>query len=684
MFRFKGNHIFTVLLIIEQQLMKEIIFLLFIIPLSLGSQNLPYEQNQEDSIAVHLQSISDSSRIPALLSLCWNLRNASPEESIKYGTEAIDLANQYNDYNSLANAYSFVGVAYRIMGKYSKSVDFYYKGLEIAVKHDIPEQAGFAHLNLANLFIYQELSALAFENLKKSEAIARRIDNKRMLAYVYLYNGRIYSLEGKPDSALISYEKSLSLRQELNQLPEQATCYKYIGDIYFQKGSILTAVENYDLSLEKVDKQNDKDLYANILIKKSLVFVKENRINEASDMAHEGLKIASQIGAKMTIRDALQALVIISNKTQDYKSASDFQQKVLLYNDTLFSNQLSEKIFLLEYQLERQQRDTKIDLLNKDNAIKELKIKRIGIISIGLISIIVLLVVVFIVLLKLLKQRRNHEKLLELHNQEVVKQSNSIEQQNRKLTETNEKLEKSEEELKRIVHTKDKLFSIIAHDLRNPFTALTGLTEVLHQNADTIDPTEMNVYVSMINDSSHKLLRLIENLLQWARSQTGTLKPVKTNLILNSLADDVLKTYINQAERKGISLKNEIPDNISVFADHEILSIIIRNLISNGTKYTQRGSNVTCTAYQEHGNTVLKVLDTGIGMSTEVQEKLFKIEETFTTEGTGNELGTGLGLVICKEFSETLGGTITVESSVGNGTSFCVTLPAPKSFNEVY
>ena len=289
---------------------------------------------------------------------------------------------------------------------------------------------------------------------------------------------------------------------------------------------------------------------------------------------------------------------------------------------------------------------------------------------------IVLLVVVFIALLILLKQRRDHERLLELNNQEIVKQRNSIEQQNRKLTDTNNKLEESEEDLKRIVQTKDKLFSIIAHDLRNPFTSLTGLTEVLRENAHTINATEMNTYISMINESSHKLLRLIDNLLEWARSQTGTLKPVKTNVILKKLADDVMKLYMTQAETKGINLINEIPENTSVFADHEILAIIIRNLISNGIKYSRKGGNVTLTSFQEKEYTVLRVSDTGIGMSPDVLEKLFKIEETFTTEGTGKEVGTGLGLVICKEFVEILGGTIDVESSFVNGTTFRVTLPS--------
>jgi signal transduction histidine kinase len=229
------------------------------------------------------------------------------------------------------------------------------------------------------------------------------------------------------------------------------------------------------------------------------------------------------------------------------------------------------------------------------------------------------------------------------------------------------------------VHTKDKLFSIIAHDLRNPFAALTGLTEVILNSADKIDAKEMNLYVSMINESSHNLLHLIENLLEWSRSQTGTLKPVRTKFMLKSLVDEIMKIYISQAETKWIILKNEIPEDASVFADREILAIILRNLISNGIKFTKSGGIVTCSAYNDQGNMVLKVSDTGIGIKHEVLEKLFKIEETFTTQGTGNEMGTGLGLLICKEFIETLDGSIAVESSVDAGTSFFVTLPASES-----
>lgn len=658
--------------------MKELLSLFLILPLLAGNSKYICRQTQEDSLAIVLQTTTDSARIPVLLRLCWVLRNAAPEKAVQYGMEAIDLAGRYNDYDHLAKAYSFVGVANRIMGKYSESIDLYYKGLDVAEKHEIPEQAGYAHLNLANLYIYQEHTALAFENIRKAEAIASKTGNKQMLAYAFLYDGRAHNLDGNIDTALSSYQKSLSIRQALNQIPEQATCYKYIGDIYFQKCNYLTAIDNYNKSLDKVDKQNDKDLYANILIKKALIRIKENKLQEASILAHESLSIASEIGANMTVRDALQVLTTISLQTHDYKSASDYQQKIIRYNDLLFNQKLSEKIFSLEYQLEKEQRIIKIDLLNKDNAIKELRIKRIRTISIALISILGLLALVFTASLVLLRQRGVRERLLEAQNKEIIEQRNSIEQQNRQLINANEKLEKSEEDLLRMVQTKDKLFSIIAHDLRNPFTALTGLTDILQRNSHSIDPHEIAEYAAMINDSSHKLLSLIENLLQWTKSQTGRLNLVPREISLKSLTDEVLKIYLTQADSKEIRLNNDIADNISVFADYETLSVIIRNLVSNGIKYTEKGGDVTLSAYQINENTVFKVSDTGIGMGTGILGRLFKIENGFTTEGTNHEAGTGLGLIICKEFIECNGGTIGVESSIGKGTTFTVTLPAVK------
>ena len=631
---------------------------------------------EKDSLVIVLQETTDSSRIPILLSLSWDLRNSIPEKSIDYGLEAIDLASRFNDYENLAKAHSFVGVAYRVMGNYSTSIDFYYKGLEIAKKYGIIEQEGFAYLNLANLHIYQEHFAIANENIKKAELIALKTGNKVMLSYAYVYYGSALQFQDSLSKALEFYEKALAIRKEINNILGQGACYKHIGYIYFEMEQYETAIENYDRSLEKFDKIIDKNLYADILIKKSKIFISENKLKQASELANQSVEIGKQIGAKLVMRDALQVLATISSKTGDYNLTSDYLEKVIRYNDTLFNQKLSEKIFSLEYQLETELRESKIELLNKDYAIKELEVKRIRIFNVALSIILILLAGTFIGVLMLLRIIRARKKLLEEQNKEIVNQRNSIEQKNRRLNEANEKLALSEDNLKKLLKTKDKIFSIIAHDLRSPFVAMVGLTDVLQKKALQGNFNDIPKFAIHINDSSQKLLNLIDNLLHWSRSQTGKLKLIPQTLSVRKLADEVLSIMQPQAEAKKINLKIEMADDLFVFADYDSISTVLRNLVSNAIKFTHENGMVILSAHKQEGRLHIVVSDKGIGIRAEDLDKIFAIDEQFTTKGTHEETGSGLGLVICKEFVEQNKGSIIVESKPGEGTTIRISLPS--------
>ena len=649
-------------------------FTIFLLILSLSAY--PKAQFNSDSLISQLNFANDSSRISILLSLSWNSRNSTPERSIEYGLEAIDLSTKFKDYENLAKAHSFIGVAYRVMGNFSKSIDYYYKGLEIAKQYGVVEQEGFAYLNLANLHIHQEHYAIANENIKKAEAIAQKMGNKEMLAYVYVYYGSVLQSTGELNKALEFYSKALELRKETQNIPGQAACYKHIGDIYFEKCEFSLTIENYDKSFGKFDKITDKNLYADILIKKSIILVKENKVKQASELAHQSLDIANQIGAKLVTRDALQVLATISIKTKDYKAASSYLQKVIEFNDTLFSQKLSEKIFSIEYQLEKQLRESRIELLNKDYAIKELEVKRIKVFNAALSVILGMLAIIFIGSLLLLKIKRERTNLLEKQNQEIINQRNSIEQKNKRLNEANEKLAHSEYNLKKLIKTKDKLFSIIAHDLRGPFIGMVGLTSILEKKALKFSPEEVSKYAFLIHDSSLKLLTLIDNLLHWSRSQTGKLKLLPKSLLVKNLVDDVLTVMKTQADAKNIQLQNEVPENSTIFADYDSMATVIRNLVSNAIKFTGSNGLITISASRQFENTEIIVSDTGVGINPDDLGKIFKIEENFSKKGTNQEGGTGLGLIICKEFVEKNGGSIKVESKLGSGTKFILSLPS--------
>ncbi|MDD3567068.1 MAG: SpoIIE family protein phosphatase [Bacteroidales bacterium] len=391
------------------------------------------DEQQVDSLSEILATQTDSSRTSTLLALSWELRNSNPELAISYGQEAIDLSLKFNDFENLAKAYSFVGVAYRVMGKYSQSIDYYFLGLDIATEHGITEQEGYAYLNLANLYIYQEYCNNALDNLKKAEEIALKIDSKSMLSYVYLYVGRTLVLKNEPSRALEFFQKALNIRIETNSIPEQAVCYKYIGDVYLSMNDQQAALMSYDKSLSVIDRDADRSLYADLLEKKSTISFQQKDLNRAKALAKQSLNIAHEIGASFTARNATQTLANIALSRGEYQMASEYLNRIIDFNSHLFSQQLSEKIFLLEYQLEKQQKEAKIEMLNKDNIIKELKLEKAKSYNFTYLFIIILLLALFITSLFLLKVRRKRNDLLEAQNQEIASQRQKIEQKNNHL-----------------------------------------------------------------------------------------------------------------------------------------------------------------------------------------------------------------------------------------------------------
>jgi PAS domain S-box-containing protein len=240
-------------------------------------------------------------------------------------------------------------------------------------------------------------------------------------------------------------------------------------------------------------------------------------------------------------------------------------------------------------------------------------------------------------------------------------------------------LKESESKLKEANDTKDKFFSIIAHDLRSPFNSMLGFAKMLEEKFDKYDTVKKKKFIGIINKGLQDSYKLLENLLYWSRSQSGkiSIRPETINLFLLSNESG---EFLNQSiKNKSIKLINKIPEDIYVDAYKEMLSTIIRNLISNAMKFTLKNGEIEINAIlinDDHNKFVeLTVKDTGIGISKEMQYKLFEISENTSTEGTEQETGTGLGLILCKEFVEKQGGKIWVESELGKGSAFSFTIP---------
>jgi len=240
---------------------------------------------------------------------------------------------------------------------------------------------------------------------------------------------------------------------------------------------------------------------------------------------------------------------------------------------------------------------------------------------------------------------------------------------------TEEALEKSESHLSELNATKDRFFSIIAHDLKSPFNSIIGFSNLLVEQTHKKDNAGIEKYAEIIQQSSNRAMDLLMNLMEWAQSQTGRMEYTPEYFELVALIKDTTLLLSSTLEEKSITLTKNVPSNATVFADKKMISTVLRNLISNAIKFTHTEGEISIAVEEKKDELLISISDNGVGIAKASIDKLFKIDQTYSTTGTNKEKGTGLGLILCKEFIEKHEGNIWAESEEGKGSTFYFTLP---------
>ncbi len=271
-----------------------------------------------------------------------------------------------------------------------------------------------------------------------------------------------------------------------------------------------------------------------------------------------------------------------------------------------------------------------------------------------------------------------HEYLMNMHLREL-NQKLIEEIEERKATELS--LYISQNELKAANASKDKFFSIIAHDLKNPFNGIIGLSSLLIDDFDSFPVEQQKEFILDIKTTAENTFRLLQNLLEWSQTQTGKIHFEPTQFMLASTTQEIIDLVQTSASNKNILLESDVPADIRVFADKNMINTVIRNLLLNAVKFTRNGGRISLSARNIDHVVEIAVTDNGIGISPENFKKLFCIDCNVVSYGTEGEQGTGLGLILCKEFVEKNAGKIRVESEQGVGSTFTVSIPETALFN---
>jgi len=577
--------------------------------------------------ADHYQKMEDTAQMGQTCTRLGRIyRNISSyDKALKYYLDAIKHLKQANDRDNLADAYNETGIIHMTLDDYDKALEYYNKAIDL------------------------------FEEQGKEDQIAM----------IYNNIGIIYDDKNQNEKALEYYQKSLETDKKTGDYRGMASSLNNIGLIYFELEQYPKALEYLNQSLDHARELDDKHKIANTHNNIGEVLTHTGDYKKAHEAIHTGLKLSDEIHANRYKNESYELLSKLYEAQGNHQKALEYFKKHHNLNDTIFSQEKQNRISEMQIKYETEKKEKEIELLTKDNQINKLEIKRQKNFK-NYISIFALLLMALAILAY---SRFNLKK----------KNTRILQKKNRQLSDANIKLRNSENNLRELNATKDKFFSIIAHDLKNPFHALFGFSEEMYKNIDNLNKREIREYGKAIHEASQNLYNLLQNLLKWSRTQLGSIVIKPQKLALQPATDQIISLMKINAEEKNIQVENAIDSNIQAYVDQNVYETVVRNLLSNAIKFTNKGGRVKITSEMHNGSTHVSVSDTGQGIHQEHLRNLFSIKNNLSTQGTSNEQGTGLGLILCKELIEKSNGQIWAKSTPGKGSTFKFSLPVKPS-----
>ncbi len=634
----------------------------FAILLFIGFNGFAQNRATIDSLKNLLQfADNDSLKAHLFNELGWNYRADSPKLGFEFGMKALNIYEAEKNILKQCNVLNKLGINKRNTGEYSAALDNFFKILTIAERPLCTLEIAYANNNIADIYSRLERYDKALEFTNKALPLFKAADNQMGISYNYNQTGTIYQNLKNWNQALKFFKMSIDLRLKMNDISGAASSYINIGDCYLELYRPDSALTYYKKGMAYYDKAGFSN-YGHSYISLGKYYLSRKEYQEAIKYLNEAIVKARLTKNPSNIRKANEILHKIYFQMKDYKKAYEVQKLARQDDEMLLKSDYIKKITTLELNLafEQQVKQNEIDAIKKTALYESHLFKQ----KILLLGLILLLIVISIITFIIYKHNKNTDKtnlLLKKYNKKISRQKIAIESQNQQLQELNA--------------TKDKFFSIIAHDLKNPFYGIFGMSEHIVNSYPNSSYEETISLVEIIRDSSQNAFDLLENLLEWSKAQTGRLEFNPEYFAVDQLLNGVAGLLINLSKQKKISINFHVDKSLELYADQNMIQTVMRNLISNAIKFTETNGEINVFAVHEDEEAKITVSDNGIGMSEKTKEKLFKISEKISSLGTDNEKGTGLGLLLCKEFVEKHGGKIGVVSELGKGTDVHFTIP---------
>jgi signal transduction histidine kinase/Tfp pilus assembly protein PilF len=582
----------------------------------------------------------------------WSQENF--KDAMLYLHEALKLSRFIKYDLVTAKTLNYIGLVYWKWGDYANSLKYLFESLQIKENLDEKAEQVITLNNIARS--YNDLGNYSEAVKYASKAYKLAIDEK----YVY-GEGRALNNLGVSYRMLRDYKKSeevnfKSLEVKIRDNDKNGIAYSRsdLGDLYSDFNKYDKAFEHYEKALKIRKLLNNKFGIASTLLSLGKLNNKIGNKILAEAEYIQSLKIAKEMKFREIEKDCYESLFRLYDTANNPVEALRYLKLFSVIKDTLFNVEVSKKIAEQQISYELLAKEKEIKLLTQEKKISELEIKsqNIFIIIVAVIAAMLILIVLFIYFRYRLVKKT--QEILEEKNQAII---------HRQI------------ELVEINAAKDKFFSLISHDLRSPFSGLLGYAGILKKDYNNLSKEEIKSYVDEMFVIIEKIHVFLEDLLTWSKMQIGNAELKPENISLRNFTDGIIDFLKNEAQKKDISIINEIDAKISVVADNNTLRSILYNLMTNAIKFSNPGGEIKIFTTETEKEITISVKDNGVGISKEDQEKLFRMDVLFSTSGTASERGTGLGLILVNDLVAKNNGKISVESEIGKGSIFNVTFP---------
>ncbi|MCU0462662.1 MAG: ATP-binding protein [Bacteroidales bacterium] len=637
-----------------------------------------FSTKNKDSSLFYLQKCIDICSNPELTTnpeIFFNIGNLYHNNGIytralEYFMLAASRAEGMGDKNMYVHSKNWAGYIYSQLGETERAIETLMRNLEYTEREEISDY--LAEVNLMLGFSYRDFgdnkNAMKYFEAAKNAAEKTGVTNH--LSTILNEIGNLHSVAGNTNIGLEYQLKGLEMRKKENNLALIGYSYNDIANSYFLAKDHLKAIQYFKESL-KIQNQLNNDwaaFYCYVNIASIFHELKKNALQKA--YLDSAKTVADELRLKPVYQLYHESCLTYYESINDYRQVYSHFKLMNAYRDSMKTEETARQIAEITSKYNDEKRDRELERKNIEN-------QRLKLLTMLSVSGVVFLIIVTLLLIRSFIIKKKVNTLLELKNQEIIEKNELLLRNSEEIMKQRDEIKYQRDEYQKLNATKDKFFSIIAHDLKNPFSGLIGLTDTLLTENKSFSEKELNEVYADLNETSKVTYSLLENLLLWSRAQTKSLHIVPEIIVTDKIIEEVISLYSKQAKAKNIEISAQTETGLKIYADINMVRTVIRNLVSNGIKFTNQRGRISIISKKAGKYAEISVNDTGVGLSQEDIDKLFRIDVNTIGIGRHHDKGSGLGLILCREFVEMNGGTIRVESTIGKGSSFIFTFPLP-------